>query len=133
MAAASHPPGLIDTDVLIDAARKVREAQIFLLAQQQDCPLFVSVISGMELIVGCRNKDEVRNVEQFLATTTVLPVAEKSSFLAKELVASFWLSHSLSLPDAFIAATAREHGLPVYTRNLRHFAMIPELVVVRPY
>lgn len=45
----------------------------------------------------------------------------------------FYLSHGLILPDALIAATAMEHNLKLYTRNTRHFRMIPELKVNQPY
>ena len=46
---------------------------------------------------------------------------------------SFFLSHGLVIPDALIAATALEHGLALYTRNVRDFQMIPSLTLVRPY
>ncbi len=37
------------------------------------------------------------------------------------------------IPDALIAATAVDHNLTLYTKNTRHFQMIPQLTVVRPY
>jgi hypothetical protein len=43
------------------------------------------------------------------------------------------LSHGLLLPDALIAATAIEYDVTLYTKNVRHFQMIPGLAVVRPY
>ena len=46
---------------------------------------------------------------------------------------SFCLSHGMQIPDALIASTALQHGLPIYTENVRHFQMIPQLVVIRPY
>ena len=44
-----------------------------------------------------------------------------------------YLAHSLEIPDAFIAATALEHAIPLYTRNARHFQMIVGLDVRQPY
>jgi predicted nucleic acid-binding protein len=45
----------------------------------------------------------------------------------------FYLSHGLLIPDALIAATALDYGVTLYTKNVRHFLMIPGLTVVRPY
>jgi predicted nucleic acid-binding protein len=42
-------------------------------------------------------------------------------------------SHGLVIPDAFIAATALVHNLELASDNERHFKMIPELAVKRPY
>ena len=46
---------------------------------------------------------------------------------------SFSLSHGLLLPGALIAATALEDDWKLYTKNVRHFRMIPGLNIVRPY
>jgi len=51
-------PVMIDTDVLIDAGRGVHEATTSLQLLENDACLFVSVITQMELLVGCRNKME---------------------------------------------------------------------------
>lgn len=42
-------------------------------------------------------------------------------------------SHSLMIPDALIAATALTEELELATDNDRHFKMIPDLLVNRPY
>lgn len=128
----SNSPGLIDTDILIDAARRVADADRFLVGRRQ-LGLTLSVISAMELIAGCRNKTELGHVRQFLGTVTVLPISERISRAALDLIECYHLSHGLLLPDAFIAATAKEHGMGLYTKNSRHFQMIPGLSVVRPY
>ena len=42
-------------------------------------------------------------------------------------------SHNLAIPDALIAATALIHQLELATDNDRHFKMIANLDVNRPY
>jgi predicted nucleic acid-binding protein len=42
-------------------------------------------------------------------------------------------SHNLAIPDALIAATALILDLELATDNERHFKMIPDLNVKRPY
>jgi hypothetical protein len=87
----------------------------------------------MELVTGCRNKTHLGQVQQFLQWVAVLPVSRVASQTAYQLMESFFLSHGLLMPDALIAATALEHGLTLYTKNVRHFQMIPSLSVIRPY
>jgi len=124
--------GLTDSDILIDASRGLAEAVAFLTAQQ-NVGSRISVISAMELVAGCRNAKELSQVQQFLQTITILPVSANVSQVAYRLMETFFLSHGLLIPDSLIAATALEHGLTLYTKNVRHFGMIPALTVVRPY
>lgn len=133
MVAATQSTGLIDTDILIDAARGVQEAILFLNDQQTASGIRISLISAMELIAGCRNRTELVSVQQSLQQMIVLPVSASASQTAYHLMESFFLSHSLVIPDALIAATALEYGLTLYTKNVKHFQMIPALTVIRPY
>ena len=87
----------------------------------------------MELIAGCRNATELAKLQQLLQPTIVLPVDVQASQTARQLMESFFLSHGLAIADSLIAATALTQGLPLYTRNVRHFQMIPMLTVVCPY
>lgn len=133
MAAAPGTTGLIDTDILIDAARGVPEAIAFLTAQQAAAGIPISIISAMELISGCRDAADLSKVQQFLQRASILPVTATTSQTAYQLMESFFLSHGLIIPDSFIAATALDHGLTLYTKNIRHFQMIPNLSLHRPY
>lgn len=67
MAAAGHAPGLIDSDLLIDAERGLPNAIAFTLAQQSLAGMQISAVTAMELIVGCRNRRELQVLENFLA------------------------------------------------------------------
>lgn len=125
--------GIVDTDILIDFARGVEQAGAFLEEQKRAGEILVSIVSAMELIAGCRDSAHLRAVREFLARLNVLPLTPVSSQQALGLMEQFFLSHGLLLADAMIAATAIEHGVPLYTKNVRHFLAIPDLVVVRPY
>ena len=52
---------------------------------------------------------------------------------AVTLLHQYRLRYSLSITDALIAATALAYNETLYTKNVRHFQMIPGLTVVRPY
>jgi predicted nucleic acid-binding protein len=133
MAGTNRPSGLTDADILIDASRGVPQAVQFLLDQRTASGICISVISQMELIAGCRDKTELAQVDQLATSVRVLPLTDAVSITACELMKTFRLSHGLLLPDSLIAATAINAGLQLYTRNMRHFQMIPNLSVVRPY
>ena len=57
---------LVDTDVLIDVGRSVTEAITCLQQIEQQASPAISVVTQMELIIGCRDKAELRTVERFL-------------------------------------------------------------------
>jgi hypothetical protein len=96
---------VVDTDILIDAAREVREAVDCLQQIEQRSALAVSVISQMELFVGCRNKTELRNTERFLRRFQVIALDHQACNAAVDLLRQYRLSHGLAIPDALIVAT----------------------------
>lgn len=133
MATAGHAPGLIDSDILIDAERGMADAVAFVLAQHATAGTQISAVSAMELIAGCRNRKELQVVESFLARTIIHEVSPRISQQARDWLRLFCLSHGFLIPDSLIAATAYHLGVPLYTKNVRHFQMLPALVVIRPY
>jgi predicted nucleic acid-binding protein len=133
MVGPAQPPGLTDTDILIDASRGVPAAVTYVSAEIAAGNLVISIVSAMELVQGCRNTAALTRVRQLLRRVTMLPIDAVVSQSALQLMDSFFLSHGLLIADALIAATAQEHRLTLYTRNLRDFDMIPGLTLVRPY
>jgi predicted nucleic acid-binding protein len=123
---------LVDTDILIDAGRGVSEA-VAVLAQieEQGAPA-VSAVTQMELIVGCRNRTELRNLDRFLARLGVLPLSAQVSDRAVDLLRRYRLSHGLLIADALIAATALSADIPFVTKNERDYRFIPSLNLL-PY
>lgn len=133
VASATHPAGLIDTSILIDASRSVPQAVAFVNGQRAVGGVHVSIISAMELIQGALNASDLRRLQRMLRHVIREHVTSSVSKNAYGLMERYVLSHNLLIPGALIAATALEHGLPLYTLNLRHFQMIPGLAAVRPY
>jgi predicted nucleic acid-binding protein len=123
---------LVDTDVLIDAARKIPEALTSLQHAAKQSPLAVSAVTQMELFVGCRNKTELRKVERFLARFTIIALTEQISDMAVDLVRQYRLSHGLLIADALVAATALVLNEPLLTKNQRDYRFIAGLTLL-PY
>lgn len=97
---------IVDTDILIDAGMEIEQAVDCLKHHEQQGQLMVSIITKMELIVGCRNKNELRETEKFLQRFEILAVNEAISEKADELLQCYRLSHGLLIADSLIAATA---------------------------
>ena len=123
---------LIDTDILIDAGRGVQEAIDCLQDIQANSTLSISVVTPMELMVGCRDKIEKQKLDKFLRRFQIVPLDQAVSDKAVELLDLYRLSHGLLIPDGLIAATALVWGVPFITRNQRDYRFIAGLNLL-PY
>lgn len=119
---------LVDTDVLIWHLRGYPQAT----RRLDELPsLTLSAVSYLEVLQGMRNKAELIAVQKMLQRrqAVMLPVTEAITQRATELMEAMTLSHGLQMGDALIAATALEHGMPVLTGNVKHFATVPGLLI----
>ena len=121
---------LIDTDVLIWYMRGNQKA--FKAVEALD-GFRISVVTYIELVQGLRNKVEMNTLKNFLQakSISILHVTDRISATAMFLVEQHHLGHSLELADALIAATALDHGLPLFTANARHYQPVKNLVIKR--
>jgi predicted nucleic acid-binding protein len=118
---------LVDTDVLIDVSRGKTEVINRLKAESAIYLLCISVVTEMEMIVGCRNKAELRMLDRFLSKFSVVALDPAISNRAAELLRNYRLSHGLLIPDALIAATAIELSIPFLSKNQKDYRFIPKL------
>jgi len=118
---------LVDTDVLIDAGRNIREAVSCLERTEQQASLMISVVTQMELIVGCRNKAELRSLERFLQRFRVIRLSERISDIAVDLLHRYRPSHGLLIADALVAATALSMDQPLMSKNQRDYRFVAGL------
>jgi predicted nucleic acid-binding protein len=118
---------IVDTDVLIDIARSVAEAISCLQAIERQVMPAISVITQMELIVGCRNKAELQTLASFLTRFKVVKLSEKISDMGIDLLRQYRLSHNLLIADSLIAATALSLDCALVTKNQRDYRFITGL------
>jgi len=121
---------LIDTDILIDISRKDQIAIDRIKQESYTSELFVSCITVMELLVGCRNKTELMITKHFLSKFRTINLTHKISDRATDLIQLYFLSHGLLIPDALIAATAIEEKFSLLTKNQRDFRFITDLNLI---
>jgi tRNA(fMet)-specific endonuclease VapC len=131
---------LLDTSVIVRAERRgVSIAEILTLIRETngEAEVGVSVVTIAELTHGVqRSKSESQRersqafVDDVLATINVYPVTTE---IAQRVgvISGQEAERGITLPfeDLLIGATALQLGFELATHNVRHFKMIPSLVV----
>ena len=122
-------PGLIlfDSDVLIDVLRKNGIAEALLTSLGSVGPLGISIVTRMETIRGCTNREVQQRAEKLLSRFQVLALDARISRRADELVTRFYLGNNIGIADALIAATALEYDLPLMSKNQRDYRFLEEV------
>jgi len=90
----------------------------------------ISKITLVELIQGCKNKEELRLVEKACYPLHQIKVDIEISEMAIELLRKYNLSHGLLFLDALIAATCIIRKNILVTQNLKDFRFIAGLQVI---
>lgn len=115
---------IVDSDVIIDVSRGDTDTTRLLNSYVGEHELFVSAITRYEVLVGCRNKTEMRAILQLLAHFQTLALNEDISQLADSLIIEYALSHGMKPPDALIAATALHYESLLLLKNQKDFRYI---------
>ncbi len=121
-------------DIIRETKRKDTGPAVAKLKTIAPSKLFISVFTLCELRAGAemskRPKEELRNVGNLLEYITVIfpdisfPVlyGETEAFLRKN-------GKSVPVMDILIGLCAKSNGMPIITNDVRHFGLIPGLVV----
>ncbi|MEG4170791.1 MULTISPECIES: type II toxin-antitoxin system VapC family toxin [unclassified Microcoleus] len=123
---------IIDTDIIIDVGRGIPDAVNCLQGLKSSSRLPISIITQMELIVGCANKVELQTLEKFIQQFDVIRIDQSISDKAVDLLRLYRLSHGLLIADGLIAATAIVWEYPFITKNQRDYRFIQNLNLL-PY
>ncbi len=127
---------LVDADWLIDAAIGRPRAQ-HLLERLSDEGLAVSIIAVAEVYEGAFGTPDpqatLAGLHAFLSDFAILPVTDPIVEHFARVRASL-RRHGQLIPDMdlLIAATAMTEDLTLITRNVRHFARLPDLQLYQP-
>ena len=123
---------LLDSDILIDHLRKEQKALEYLQREiDAGSLLFISVISRTEILSGAR-KGEEETIRSLFDLSMPVDVDVAIADRAGEYLKKYTKSHSITIGDAVIAATAREMGGDLVTRNLKHYPM-KDIRIIKPY
>jgi len=123
---------LFDSAFLIHAAgqrgRRSQAAAEAFLRTHFDAPLYTSRVCWAEFAEGCAAPADVQaGLHLFTVVEIDESVAWTASRVARELKTA---GAHIGDNDIWIAATALAYGLPLVSRNVRHFARVSNLQVL---
>lgn len=124
---------LIDTCVLVDHLRGYGPARDWLVSNIAGVAddVYISVITLTELLAGLPSRQE-KPLSQLFSVMDCLGIDEPVARAAGDYLRRWRPGYGLEVPDALIAATAKQHGLSLATLNRRYFPM-DDLSIVIPY
>jgi predicted nucleic acid-binding protein len=105
---------IVDTDIIIDVGRGVIEAVNCLQNLKANSGLAISIVTQMELIVGCANKAELQTLEKFLKQFYIIKIDELISDKAIDLLRFYRLSHGLLIADKLLRSYSNCRELSIY-------------------
>ena len=123
---------LVDTDVMVDIIRRHTEAMAWLDSLGID-EIGIPGLVAMELLQGCRNREEQQRLESFLQPYQRYWPSQKDCARAFDDFAAHHLSHGLGILDALIAETAVGLDLDLVTFNTKHYSVVDALHTLQPY
>ena len=117
---------IIDTDVIIWELRGNAKAQKII---HENIPFTISVVTYIELVQGMKSKEELRRFIKQLSkwNVTIVQINPDISTRAMIYVEEYYLSNSMELADALIAATCINVSEMLLTANDKHYKHIPNL------
>lgn len=116
---------LADTTILVEMLRGNILAKKFLESSPE-----ISKVTFVELIQGCKDKEELRLVEKACDPLRQIKVDIEISEMAIDLLRKYYLSHGLLFLDALIAATCITRKNILVTQNLKDFKFIAGLEII---
>ena len=90
----------------------------------------VSIITYAEIIYGTK-KAKLSTIKRFFESLRIIDIDAGISKTFKGIVLNYLYNHHIKIPDAFIAATAVNMNLTLYTENKR-FDFISEIRFFKP-
>jgi predicted nucleic acid-binding protein len=117
---------IIDSDVLIWELRGNKKAQKII---HENRPFSILVITYIELVQGMENKEELRKLIKQLSNWNVeiIQINQDISTRAMIYVEEYFLSNSMEMADAMIAATCIHGSEILLTTNEKHYKHIPNI------
>lgn len=124
---------ILDTDILIDIQRGHTPAINWYSSLPSEPSVSVPGFVVMELIQGSKNKEQAAKIQKLVLPLSIVWATEADCVRALSDFTTYHLSDNLGLLDALIAACAVGRGLILCTFNIKHYRVIPNLVIAQPY
>jgi len=122
----------IDTDVMVDVLRRYEPAVAW-LDSLGSAVVGIPGLVAMELLQGCRDREEKQEVEAMLRSYALYWPTPADCARAFDDFSSHHLSHGLGILDALIAETAVGCEAQIATFNKKHYRVVDALQMIQPY
>lgn len=116
---------LCDTNIFINLF-KGHENIKAALAKIGNENIALSIITYAEIIYGT-SKSKLTAIKSFFNHYKIIDIDSGISKEFKGIVLNYSYKHHIKIPDAFIAATAVNLGVALFTDNKKDFDFIPEI------
>ena len=124
---------LFDSTVLVDNFRGNSNAAQFVQPVLNGSAIaWFSVVTEAELWAGIKSEREQARYEALFALMKRVPV-NKNIARAAGILYGKHRHQGISLPDAFIAATAKAQKKTLLTRNTKHFQLLRDEILLEFY
>ena len=123
---------VLDSDVLTDYLRGAGPGRDLLRRIRDSLAFRITTVTAFELALGRSYAHEPAPADALMAAPCLALTREaalRGGALLRELRA---INAGIEIRDAMQAGICLEAGLPLITRNVRHFARVPGLRVVEP-
>lgn len=124
---------IADTDVLIDFLAGTQPIADQVKAYAASDTLQTSVITCFELLSGARDSKRGDRVRRLVAAIPVLPLDREAATRAADVRQRLASTGTpIGMADSLIAGIALVNGLPLLTRNRKHFEKVEGLRLLPP-
>jgi len=120
---------IIDTDFLIEYLY-CNTTAVEIVDLNNSSFFVIGFTTAAELIKGTQNREQLQKLSKKMKLFHIVPIDEEISDRALELVQNFHLSHNAAVNDCLLAATALKYHCYLATCNTKHFAHIPNLLLL---
>ena len=117
---------LVDTEVMVDIMRRYPPSAAWLASLGSEV-IGIPGLVAMELLQGCRTREEQQKLEAILRSYHCYWPNQADCTRAFDDFAAHHLSHGLGILDCLIAETAVGLGAQLATFNTKHYSVVPGL------
>ena len=121
---------LLDSSIVVDILREYKPAKAWLKTQGQ---LGATRAVWIEVLEGAPNKLKQQEAVKLLKRFDLVELATEDIIWATQALMKYGLSHKVDGYDCMIAAVSVRLQLPLFNRNIKHFAPLIGALSVKPY
>jgi predicted nucleic acid-binding protein len=122
---------LLDTNIIVDLLNAHPPATKWVHSRQ--LRLDITSVTWMEVTYGAQNKIKRDQAFKFMKQFDMFYLIEIDQECAMKQLFQHRLQYGIDVLDCLIAAPCNRLQLPIYTRNLKHFAPLLGTLAVQAY